>query len=111
MSNQKHEVDQENIVLKKQVDQLIQQHRLEMKELKMNLTKKHGEIERECDRLANRVEGIGTSPFFFFCRFLYFFFLNRVNFSSYKKKFGKELVSPTSIYLKHFILCNLFNMQ
>lgn len=64
LSNEKHEIDQKNIVLKKQVDQLIQQHKLEIKELKMNLTKKHGEIERECDRLTNYVKG--TRIFFAF---------------------------------------------
>lgn len=58
LSNEKHEIDQKNIVLKKQVDQLIQQHKLEIKELKMNLTKKHGEIERECDRLTNYVKDL-----------------------------------------------------
>lgn len=58
LSNQKHEVDQENIVLRKDLDQLIQNHRLEMKELKMDLTKKHGEIERERDRLTNHVEDL-----------------------------------------------------
>lgn len=92
LSNEKHEIDQKNIVLKKQVDQLIQQHKLEIKELKMNLTKNHGEIERECDRLTNYAKGTRIFLLSLFCFLIFFFFCLSTpimfSFSSYVVKNG-----------------------
>ncbi|GAB1599152.1 centrosomal protein of 83 kDa-like [Argonauta hians] len=58
LSNQKHEFEQENMNLKTKVEQLIQQHKLELGELKLDLTRQIGDIQRERDKLQSSIEDL-----------------------------------------------------
>ncbi|XP_014776072.1 centrosomal protein of 83 kDa isoform X1 [Octopus bimaculoides] len=58
VSNQKHELEQDNMNLKTKLEQHIQQHKLEMGELKLDLTRQIGDVQRERDKLQNTIEDL-----------------------------------------------------
>lgn len=69
VSNQKHELEQDNMNLKTKLEQHIQQHKLEMGELKLDLTRQIGDVQRERDKLQNTIEGTSVK---FLLTFIYF---------------------------------------
>ncbi|XP_071082118.1 centrosomal protein of 83 kDa-like [Haliotis cracherodii] len=56
-----HELEKENLVFKNRVEELTHKNKVELTNLKMEMLKQRGDLERERDRLANMVEDMQTN--------------------------------------------------
>ena len=61
LSGRIHELEKDNIVLKNQAEEAVHRSRVEQTNLKMDMLKERGELERQRDMASNTVEGEGTT--------------------------------------------------
>lgn len=58
MTSKIHELEKDNIVLKNTAEEVTHRSKVELTNLKMEMLKERGELERERDRLATQLEGM-----------------------------------------------------
>lgn len=63
-----HDLEKENIMLKNKVDETLHRGKVEVTNLRMEMLKERGDLERQRDQLKNTVEG------YFLVYFLHYFF-------------------------------------
>ena len=52
-----HELEKDNVVLKNKSDEAVHKSKVDMTNLKMDMMKQRGELERSRDKLSNLLEG------------------------------------------------------
>ena len=57
MSTRLHDFEKENIVLKNRSEEVTHRSRVELTNLKMDMLKERGDLERQRDRLTGDIEG------------------------------------------------------
>ena len=57
LQGQIHELGRKNTVLKGHAEEVIHRSKVDLSDLKMEMLKEKGEVEKEKDRLSNEVDG------------------------------------------------------
>ena len=52
-----HDIEKENLTLKNRMEEVSHKSKLEVTNIKMEMLRERGELERERDRLRNQIEG------------------------------------------------------
>ena len=52
-----HELERDNVQLKNRVDEAVHKNKVDLTNLRMEMLKQRGDLERERDKLANQIEG------------------------------------------------------
>jgi DNA-binding HxlR family transcriptional regulator len=58
LTSRVHDLEKENIVLKNRVEESSHKGKVELTNLKMEMLKERGDMERQRDKLINQVEGM-----------------------------------------------------
>ena len=66
-----HELEKENLVLRNRADEVTHKSKVEMTNLKMDMLKERGNLERERDKFRNEIEGIPYGTHSSFCKKVY----------------------------------------
>ena len=58
LTSRVHELEKDNIILKNRAEEVTHKSKVEVTNLKMEMLRERGDLERERDRLKNEVEGM-----------------------------------------------------
>lgn len=61
-TNRIHELEKENITFKNRVEEVLHKGKVDVTDMKMEMLKQRGDLERERDTLRNKVEGTVNPP-------------------------------------------------